>query len=125
VYWAGDEYFAAGPGAARYVAGVRETNYRSTLAYLRALESGKSPVADREELSPERRARECLVLGLRRLRGVDRRQFAAKTGYDVDALAGAAIARFVAMGLLENDAHGVRLTREGLFVSDALWPELL
>lgn len=124
-YWAGDEYFAAGPGAARYVAGVRETNHRSTLAYLKAVETGQSPVADREELSPERRARECLVLGLRRLRGVDKRQFAAKTGYAVDALAGAAIAKFAAAGLLENDAHGVRLTREGLFVSDALWPELL
>jgi oxygen-independent coproporphyrinogen-3 oxidase len=125
VYWAGDEYYAAGPGAARYVDGVRETNHRSTLAYLKALETGESPVADREELSLEGRARECLVLGLRRLRGVDKCQFAIKTGYDVDALTGAAIAKFAAMGLLQNDVHRVRLTREGLFVSDALWPELL
>ena len=34
VYWAGNEYFAAGPGAARYVDGVRETNHRSTTTYL-------------------------------------------------------------------------------------------
>jgi oxygen-independent coproporphyrinogen-3 oxidase len=125
VYWAGDEYFAAGPGAARYVGGARETNHRSTLAYLNAVAAGQSPVADREQLPPERRAHESLVLGLRRLRGVDKRQFAAKTGYDVDALAGAAIAKFAALGLLEDDADRVRLTREGLFVSDALWPELL
>ena len=29
-YWSGDGYFAAGPGAARYVDGIRETNHRST-----------------------------------------------------------------------------------------------
>ncbi len=125
VYWAGEEYFAAGPGAARYVAGVRETNQRSTLAYLKCIESGQSPTADREELPPERRARERLVLGLRRLRGVDKREFAGKTGYDVDALAGREITKFAALGLLEDDAERVCLTREGLFVSDALWPELL
>ncbi len=125
VYWAGDEYFAAGPGAARYVAGVRETNIRSTIGYLARIEAGQSPVAEREQLSPERRARERLVLGLRRMRGVDKQAFAAAAGFDVDELAGATIARFAALGLLADDEHNVRLTREGLFVSDALWPELL
>jgi oxygen-independent coproporphyrinogen-3 oxidase len=82
-------------------------------------------VAEREQLSPERRARERLVLGLRRMRGVDRLQFVAATGYQVDDLAGDKIANFAALGLLANDEQNVRLTRDGLFVSDALWPELL
>jgi oxygen-independent coproporphyrinogen-3 oxidase len=125
VYWAGAEYYAAGPGAARYVAGARETNIKSTLGYLARVEAGESPVADCEELPPEQRARERLVLGLRRLRGVDKREFAAATGFEVDALAGPAIAKFAAIGLLKDDPSGVRLTREGLFVSDGLWPELL
>lgn len=125
VYWAGSEYFAAGPGAARYVAGVRETNIRSTLGYLARLERGESPVADREELPPEARARERLVLGLRRMRGIDKRAFAAASGYEVDVLAGPAIAKLVAAGLLDDSPANVRLTREGLYVSDAIWPELL
>jgi hypothetical protein len=29
------------------------------------------------------------------------------------------------MGLLDDDGERLRLTREGLFVSDAIWPELL
>ena len=97
------EYFAAGPGAARYVGGVRETNIRSTLGYLDRMLAGQSPVAEREQLTPERAARERLVLGLRRLRGVERSEFAAASGYSFDALAGAAITRFVAAGLLEDD----------------------
>ena len=33
-YWLGEEYFAAGPGAARFVGGVRSTNHRSTTTYI-------------------------------------------------------------------------------------------
>ncbi|MBI2826024.1 MAG: radical SAM family heme chaperone HemW [Planctomycetia bacterium] len=125
VYWVGAEYYAAGPGAARYVGGRRETNHRSTTAWLSRVLAGESPVAEQETLAPEDRAREALVLGLRRLAGVERGDFAARTGYDVDALAGAALPDFVARGLLADDGRTVRLTREGLLVSDALWPKFL
>lgn len=125
VYWSAREYFAAGPGAARYVAGVRETNHRSTVGYLRRVLAGESPVADREELTPEQKARERLVLGLRRLEGVERTAFHDASGYDLDELAGPTINRLAVLGLLAVDGQGVRLTREGLLVSDSLWPELL
>jgi oxygen-independent coproporphyrinogen-3 oxidase len=124
-YWAGAGYYAAGPGAARYVEGVRETNHRSTSTYLKRVLGGESPVAERERLNPEARARERLVFGLRRLEGVEPDAFAAATGFTIDALAGRAIDKFVALGLLERTAGVLRLTREGLLVSDALWPDLL
>jgi oxygen-independent coproporphyrinogen-3 oxidase len=50
---------------------------------------------------------------------------AAAAGFTVDELAGPAIARFVELGLLSDDGSRVKLTREGLFVSDAIWPELV
>jgi len=124
-YWRGDEYFAAGPGAARYLAGVRETNHRSTTNYLKRVLAGESPVAESEQLSAEQRAHERLVFGLRRLEGIGREQFAAATGYAIDKLAGEVIARYVAGGFLADDGEQIRLTREGLLVSDAMWPELL
>ncbi|QDT71983.1 radical SAM family heme chaperone HemW [Lacipirellula limnantheis] len=125
VYWAGSEYFAAGPGAARYVDGVRSTNHRSTTTYLKRVQTGVSAIFEQEELAPEQRARELLVLGLRRLEGVQRSTFAMKSGFEMDQLAGRAIGKFVELGLLSDDGSRVKLTREGLFVSDALWPELL
>lgn len=125
VYWAGSEYFAAGPGAARYVDGVRSTNHRSTTTYLKRVQTGISAIFEQEELAPEQRARELLVLGLRRLEGVQRSTFAMKSGFEMDQLAGRAIGKFVELGLLSDDGSRVKLTREGLFVSDALWPELL
>jgi oxygen-independent coproporphyrinogen-3 oxidase len=124
-YWAGNGYYAAGPGAARYVDGRRETNHRSTTTYLRRVLAGQSPVAECEELSPEDKAREMLVLGLRRLEGVARREFAARTGYEIERLAGPELARFREWGLIAEDESRLRLTRDGLCVSDGLWPKIL
>jgi oxygen-independent coproporphyrinogen-3 oxidase len=125
VYWSGDGYFAYGPGAASYIRGVREMNHRSTTNYLKRVLAGDSPVVEMEELSPEARARELLVFGLRRIEGISRKQFRSRTGVEIDELAIAALHKFTDMGLLTDDGEHIRLTREGLFVSDAIWPELL
>lgn len=124
-YWAAEEYYAAGPGAARYVAGRREVNHRSTTTWLKRVLAGESPAAESETLAPADRAREALVLGLRRLEGIDRRAFQLRTGFDADELVGPALRRFVGLGLLSDVAGRLRLTRDGLFVSDSIWPAFL
>ena len=125
VYWTGGCYFAAGPGASRHISGRRETNHKSTTTYIRRVLSGQSPVAESEELSLEDRARERLVFGLRRLAGINLADFTRDTRFDVDTLGGAELSRFIDQGLLVRTATTLRLTRRGLQVSDALWPELL
>ena len=125
VYWTGQSYFAAGPGAARYVDGQRETNHRSVVTYLKRMAAGDSPVDLVETLLPEDVAREALVFGLRRLQGIRLDAFAEQFGFSVDELAKDAIERFVAAKLLERTDNTLRLTRAGLLVSDSLWPEML
>jgi oxygen-independent coproporphyrinogen-3 oxidase len=125
-YWAARGYYAAGPGAARYVDGIRETNHRSTTTWLARVTSGRSPVAEREQLAPEDRAREALVLGLRRVvDGVDRRAFAAEFDYEVDSLGGGELAKLIAGNLLEDRDDRLRLTREGLLLADWIWTKFL
>ena len=124
-YWAGNSYFAAGPGAARYVGGRREMNHRSTTTWLKRVLAGESPVADSETLNPEDRAREMLVFGLRRIAGVHRADFAARSGFEVDSLAGDSLKKFIDQNLLTDDGTQVRLTRTGLMVSDSIWPHFL
>jgi oxygen-independent coproporphyrinogen-3 oxidase len=124
-YWAAEPYLAFGPGASRYVNGRRETNHRSTSTWLKRVSAGQSPVAESEQLGPEDRAREALVLGLRRMRGVDRAAFLAQTGFDLFQLAGGPLRRFLAEGWLVQSGPALRLTRAGLFISDSLWPYIL
>lgn len=126
VYWANDAYFGVGVGAARYIRGVRATNTRDLPAYLRRLEAGREATGPTETLDPEGRARETAVLMLRRIiLGIDRADFAARTGFDLDDLAGPALARHAAAGRLDDDGYRVRFTREGLFLADSVLCDLL
>jgi oxygen-independent coproporphyrinogen-3 oxidase len=125
VYWAGKPYFAVGPGAARYVGGRREINHRSTTTWMRRVLAGESPVAESEVLSAEDRARERLVIGLRRMDGVNRSEFEILCGVKIEELVGSELEAILGMGLLEWTGDWLRLTRDGLFVSDSIWSRFL
>jgi oxygen-independent coproporphyrinogen-3 oxidase len=119
-YWAALPYFGFGPGAARYLNGRRETNHRSFTTWLSRVLSGRSPVGDVEELAPVDRAREALVVGLRRAAGVEQEAFRNVTGFELEEIAGPALERHLSSGLLERTASGIRLTREGRFLADTV-----
>ena len=125
VYWANHAYFGFGMGAARYVLGRRELNTRDLLGYIRRVLSGESVVFQSEELPPPERARETLAVQLRRAEGIERRAFREQTGFELDEVAGPAIARHVELGVLDDDGSRVRLTRRGKYVADAVIENLL
>jgi oxygen-independent coproporphyrinogen-3 oxidase len=125
-YWANEAYFGFGLGAARYVRGERAVNTRDLMAYLERIEAGLDPTGPRERLDSEARARETAVLMLRRLdAGLNRAEFAERTGFTVEELAAEAVARHVRRGYLREDGGTLRLTRQGLFVSDSVLADFL
>jgi putative oxygen-independent coproporphyrinogen III oxidase len=124
-YWANEAYFGFGMGAARYVLGRRELNTRDLQRYIRQALSGQSVTWQSEELPPLERARETMAVQLRRAEGIDRAGFRPQTGFDLDVVAGAALARHVDQGLLTDDGRCVRLTRRGKYVADAVIERLL
>ncbi len=123
VYWAGRPFFGFGPGAARYAGGRRELNHRSVTTWINRVLAGRSPIADAEELSPEGRARELVMLNLRRCAGLSPTEFREQTGFDFHELAGDALPRHLRQGLLEEHDGRVRLTREGRFLADTVFAE--
>jgi putative oxygen-independent coproporphyrinogen III oxidase len=125
VYWANEAYFGFGLGAARYVDGRRELNVRSFPDYVRRALAGEPTAFQSEVLPPRERARETMALQLRRAEGVNRRAFREQTGFDLDDLAGPALAHHVDLGLLTDDGEDVCLTRQGKFVADAVIQNLL
>jgi oxygen-independent coproporphyrinogen III oxidase len=126
VYWANEPYFGVGVGAARFEDGTRSMNTRDLPAYLKRIESGDDPTGPTERLDPEGHARETTVMMLRRtIEGIDREDFLARTGYILDALCGAAIAKHTRSGLLADDGRSIRLTREGVFLGDGVMSDFL
>jgi putative oxygen-independent coproporphyrinogen III oxidase len=125
VYWANHAYFGFGMGAARYVQGRRELNTRDLHAYIKKALAGEPVTFQSEELGPEERARETIAVQLRRAEGIQRTAFREQTGFDLDQLGGAALARHAELGLILDDSESVRLTRQGKYVADALIADLL
>jgi oxygen-independent coproporphyrinogen-3 oxidase len=124
-YWDCRPWEAFGPGAARFDGRVRITNHRSTTTWMRRVLAGEDFTGDREAMTPLEAAQERVVLGLRRRDGLRRAAFLSESGFDLDRVAGAAIRRWADRGLATDDGEHVRLTREGLLVSDCLWAEVL
>ncbi len=56
--------------------------------------------------------------------GIDRADFAAQTGIDLDQVT-AHREHLVSIGLIDDSAQRLRLTREGLFVADSVLAKLL
>ena len=126
IYWGNLAYFGVGLGAARYLGGTRSSNTRDLPAYLKRIEAGEAATGPTETLDPEDRARETAVLMLRRTaQGLDRAEFARQTGFEFDDLAGPALFKHRAGGLLDDDGARVRFTRAGLFLADTVLCDLL
>jgi oxygen-independent coproporphyrinogen-3 oxidase len=125
VYWANEAYFGFGMGAARYVQGSRELNTRDLGAYVRLALTRESTTWQSEELGPEERAKETLAVQLRRAIGCQRGRFLLQTGFSLEEAAGRGLGPLVEQGLLVDDAAGVRLTRRGKYVADAVIERLL
>jgi oxygen-independent coproporphyrinogen III oxidase len=116
LYWTGGEYIGLGPAAHSHWQGVRWGNTAE-------LPEWKREFAER--LAPEAKARETLVMGLRRIAGWGREEFLAATGFAWDELRGGEIARLAAAGRLVAAGDRLRLAEDALFTSDAVFAELV
>jgi oxygen-independent coproporphyrinogen-3 oxidase len=125
VYWANEAYFGFGLGAARYIEGRRELNTRSLDQYIHRALAGEPTAFQSEVLPPEERAKETMAVQLRRAEGINRDAFREQTGFDLDGLAGTALARNIDRGFFDDNGVGVRLTRQGKCVADAIIRDLL
>ena len=122
-YWQGVGWYAAGPGAARFVDGRREVNHRSPTTYIRRLANGRSPIAESETLSREQLLRERVAFGLRMIDGID---LASAAPIDeVQSLLGPTIENLQSIGMVERSGNRLVLTQQGLYVSDAVLSEIL
>lgn len=115
LYWATGEYLGVGAGAHGHVANaegsVRSWSVRSPERYIRAIASGASPVAGREDIDVRLRASEVMILGLRRTEGVRAATFESLTGISIMERFGPELEEGVRRGLLSWDGEVVAVTR--------------
>ncbi len=121
-YWRGDPYIGLGAGAvgctARGARVVRYKNVHDVPAYLAAGVAGRRCPEELEEISPEDRVREGLMLGLRTVEGVDLSALAARVGLDPRAGRSRAISRAVARGNLIDEGDRLSIPRSRWLIAD-------
>ncbi len=124
-YWNRQPWFAFGPGAARFIDGIRQTNHGSTMQYLKQIESGQMPVADHCQLSPQDAAAEGLAIALRQIDGISKSGFEKQYGCCIDEVLGQTKATLVEHALAQELGDQFRLTPKGLMVCDRIAVEII
>jgi oxygen-independent coproporphyrinogen III oxidase len=117
-YWTGGDWAGFGCGAHSTVGGVRWNNVASTQEYVRRIETGESPAAERCELTARERLEEALFMGLRLTDGVSLERVRRDHGVDVWERWGEALQGFADAGWIECTNGRLRLTREGMLLSN-------
>ncbi|MBC7506704.1 MAG: coproporphyrinogen III oxidase, partial [Sandarakinorhabdus sp.] len=122
-YWTYGDYAGIGPGAHGRRHGIATERLKKPEAWLTAVTAGGGRTET--PLTPDERATEALVMGLRLAAGIDAARFLARTGVALESvLRPDRVARIAAQGLLEYDPRGLRLTRAGQPFVDAVLKEI-
>ena len=124
-YWRDEEYAGFGPSAASFRAGGRYRNPADLEEYCAAAAAGRWPLADAEPSDPYRDMRTAAVLGLRLTEGIDAAAFEKRTGVNPRVYYEKELAEFAAAELVTVEGENIRLTRDGLFLSDEVFASLI
>jgi putative oxygen-independent coproporphyrinogen III oxidase len=120
IYWAGGNWWGAGPGAHSHIGGTRWWNVKHPTRYTAALDAGTSPAAGRETLGRRAQLTERLMLEVR-----------MRDGLDLTSLPPAATKHAeqgVTWGLVERHPLAedrLVLTQRGRLLADAVVRDLL
>ncbi len=125
LYWRNESWWALGPSASGHVAGIRWKNVPNLTRWLAETEDRMAPIVDCEEVDPDTRAGEILLVGLRLREGVPDAVIEAATRSGRGPARREAIDRAIGRGLLERVQGRVRFTRAGQLLADEVLVELL
>ncbi len=126
-YWTGDEYLGIGAGAYSYVDQCRFGMEEDVDRFTDLALGGQDPVVERETLTPEHRARECGVIWLRMMQGIDLEAFCTKTGLSVNEIWPEVLPVLVDDGWLNysEDHRHLCLAEKALPIADSVLSELV
>jgi oxygen-independent coproporphyrinogen-3 oxidase len=120
-YWSNDEYFGFGVSAHRYINGVRSSNYRSLRRYMRDFLANETF----ERIDDKTRAKEAIFLGLRLREGINLAEFRVKYGLDIEQVLAAKLSLLADGGFLTYEDGRLKLSQEGVLVSNLVIAELV
>lgn len=120
-YWNCDAFLGFGPAAYSDFGGSRFGNSRDLDAYLR----GEPIVEETETPTLSQRKNEFVMLAMRLSEGISQKKYRDRFGADAEAEFGAALSRYIELGLIRKTEDGYAFTPDGMYVSNAVLSEIL
>jgi oxygen-independent coproporphyrinogen-3 oxidase len=120
-YWRRGPYLGIGAGAHSFSGKQRWANVHDALAYVAAIEGGRSPIVSVDDVTQELALDEELFLGLRQIGGINLQRIEREYGVNLRDK----VERLAASGMVERHGDVLRLAVEKLNVSNEILVELL
>lgn len=129
-YWLYKDYIGLGAGAHSYLGsvpsfGVRWWNEKAPFIYMERIEREGNAMEGREFLTREEAITEGIFLGLRRPEGLDKGWFLRRFGIGLESTYPETIGRLKDRGLLLEEGRFIKLSHQGLLLSNEVFLALL
>jgi oxygen-independent coproporphyrinogen-3 oxidase len=121
-YWTGAPVYGFGCSSHSYNGSeTRWSNERDAARYTELIESKTGALVETSELGEKEMRAESVFLGLRLMRGIDLREHRERFGRDLRDDYASDISRFYDAGLITIDDEVLRLTRNGVLLSNEVF----
>ena len=125
--WSQEEYIGIGVSAHSYTNNVRYSNIDSIEEYIKNFETNNEidNFIFHEKQNKESQMQEYMLLGLRKLKGVQIQNFKNKFGENPIYLYHKELEKLAKQDLIEVDGDNIRLTKKGLDFANLVWEEFV
>ena len=123
-YWTGKKYLGCGPSAHSFNGSSRQWNIASLDNYLKGIASGK-PNYEIEELDLYTRYNDFVITSIRTCWGMPLSRLRSEYGEELYRYCLRMAKSHLEQGVLEIEEDTLRLTQEGIFISDGIMSDLL
>ena len=125
--WNQEEYIGIGAAAHSYTNNVRYSNVDTIEEYIKNFENGNEVdnLIFHEKQNKENKMKEYMILGLRKIKGVQIQEFKNKFGENPIYLYRKELEKLVNEELIEIDGDEIKLTKKGLDFANLVWEEFV
>ncbi len=123
-YWKNRKYLGLGPAAHSFDGDNRSRNVPSLTRYIRGVESG---ILNREteQLTLSEKYNETILTGLRTIWGLDLTELTTRFGAEFHRYCLQNAQKYLDRNLLKTEGGRLKLTRDGIFISDGIMSDLM
>lgn len=123
-YWLGDKYLGLGPAAHSFDGRNRAWNVSSIAGYFDGVGQGH-PIIETEQLDIKSAYNDFILTGMRTMWGVSLSDLKKRFGDQMLNYCMKNVQKHINLGTVINDNNTLKLTRDGIFVSDGVMSDLM